>query len=753
MNRWTDRITGSERWSGATSYLLLAGVLAILLLIELASVAYVERSSDAAESLLREDFDQAVSATSLAQSVRQVHGRVYRALTLRAAAGSGTAYSEELERAKAELDRVFSKIEQLRSDRSSPEFGMILGSSATALEEYSEALRWLRNMMEVDFDAAVGFIEPFDAVFDNLARRLEQVEVESRLVAQRRVSTLSDAATWTMTATTTGIGLAALLLAAASWITGWRRARTRLHTAALQRMVEQRTAELRAMSVKAEAASSAKTEFLASLGHELRTPLHAMMGILQLLKRMQGRDAQHRYLAAAEEVGGSFMQLLDSLLDLASVEAGVLSVQESTFDVTGLVGRVVDLFRPVLAERGLRVDFTTEPIGPRWVVGDPNRLRQVVVNLVSNAAKFTEQGHVLVRVECSGSGDILIAVEDSGPGIPQHLLPTLFQRFRRTVPGPARRTEGHGLGLYLSARLVEAMGGAIWAESAEGVGSTFRVRLRLPPTTEPARHPGVGAACRILVIEDVPLSAEILSTILADDGHAVTVAHSAAEARAACWRSDFDVAVTDLELPDADGVALIGELTGCYPRMRLLAVSAAYAARGPAAIAAGAADFLSKPIDFDKLRRLINSSVHGETSLDDPGEAGPAGGEQGGVNLPHAERWQAMVGPAFFRKKLSQFGTMAGGFLEEIKVAAARNDADAVARAAHRAAGHVSTFGCTAALSILSAIEADAREGRLAGIDERLAALGLVLRQAISTLVRIFGGDAQLPDLSGPSGD
>lgn len=364
----------------------------------------------------------------------------------------------------------------------------------------------------------------------------------------------------------------------------------------------------------AKEASLAKTRFLATLGHEVRTPMTGVLGMSELLLDTPLDASQRGYVESIRRAGRHLLRLVNDALDLARIESGKLELADAPFDVKATVDEAASLMAPLARHRGLAFRVDVAPDTPTGLRGDGSRVCQILLNLLGNAIKFTEHGGVSLRACALEGGGVRLEVEDTGPGLNEEQQARLFRRFEQAEGArTAARYGGSGLGLAICHELAIAMGGNIRVESAPGAGARFIVDLPLEPAVAPAPHAGGesllasrGKALSLLLVEDDPTVAEVIAGLLKAQGHRIKhVAHGLA-ALAEVTTGSFDAALLDLDLPGLDGLSLAQQLRHQGYTRPLLAITArADADAEPQARAAGFQGFLRKPVTGAMLAGLL----------------------------------------------------------------------------------------------------------------------------------------------------
>jgi PAS domain S-box-containing protein len=373
---------------------------------------------------------------------------------------------------------------------------------------------------------------------------------------------------------------------------------------------------------KADQANRAKSRFLAGMSHELRTPLNGILGYAQLLQMEGGLSAaQGSRVDSMVKAGNHLLQMITCVLDLSELESAHVELQAVRFDARSVAEACLDLIRPMAEAKGLSLSMATAAGVGRELVADPTRFRQVLLNLLGNAAKFTATGTIALRLRLTTDGSALrVEVADTGVGIPAEQRPRLFKEFERLDNAATRRAQGSGLGLALSSRLADLMGGRLGHEDNPAGGSVFWLELPLdtPESSDPdlALVPDadpVVLPLRILVVDDVLMNRDIAEAFLRSAGHQVTSTDEGAEAVALATRGDFDVIVMDVRMPGMDGLEAtrrIRSLDGARGQVPIVALTAhAFSEQIKQCQDAGMDGHLAKPFDMAALLSAVGRAV------------------------------------------------------------------------------------------------------------------------------------------------
>ena len=529
-------------------------------------------------------------------------------------------------------------------------------------------------------------------------------------------------------------------------------------------LVERRQHELETAWHAANAANRAKTQFLSTMSHEMRTPLNGMIGALDILARTRLDTEQTQFVETALSSGEALLVHINDVLDFSKMEAGKLVLEPAPFSLAHLTDTVLKIVAPQAEVRG---NVLARDIGgdvPAWVLGDPIRIRQILLNLVGNAAKFTRNGRVLVRVQRTGGSaerpELLVSIEDTGVGIPQDRMDNLFLEFSMIDASLSRKEGGTGLGLAICKRLVQAMGGEIGVDSRIGEGSRFWFRVPLDRAEEPAAEEkvsaqdesAVGVPLNILLVDDNLTNQLVASRMLAAAGHMVVTASDGLEALQAASKKRYDVILMDISMPEMDGIEAtkrIRKLRAPFASVPIIALTAnAVAGDRERFLAAGMNDYLTKPIRratiearLAKLARELGLADGVAMAPQPVVEDGAPAQEVVLLDEGELERLAAETTPEVVPLVVEQFIGEAAVRMQEIAVARGSRDLAALGKAAHALAGASASVGGLRLRHATKAIElACQSEQGTAALDgaDALPAIAMATSAALTAFIETF---------------
>ena len=524
--------------------------------------------------------------------------------------------------------------------------------------------------------------------------------------------------------------------------------------------------ELRKAAERARAGEKAKSAFLAVMSHEMRTPLNGILGSLELMCDTPLNPRQRKLVETANTSGELLLDLINNVLDLSKMEADKLELRPERFDLRLMLQQLDDMLTPSLLENGNSLRIHVDDCVTGAIKADPARLRQVLINLLSNANKFTSRGSISLdcQLDQPGSSEskpsLRVSISDTGIGIPRNRIGDLFQEFAQIDPSFRRRQGGTGLGLAISRRTVEAMGGKIGVSSTEGQGSTFWFHVPvemcsdagssqggLAPVAARDANPPVKLTGRILVAEDNFTNAMVVRDMLESEGHTVTHVKNGREAVAAIRHGSHDLILMDISMPEMDGIEATmlirdHEAEAGKPGLPILALTAnAMPDEVERFHKAGMNGCLTKPIRKQKLIDAIQSALSGASEQK---ELETIMTETSGTELPIIDtgvlqQLEAATSANLVSRVVGKYIEEAASMLRKALSAAEAGDMEALRKAAHSLSGSSSTVGAMRLQKLVHGIEVHCVEGETeAALDkaQQLGAVGQETCQQFEELAR-----------------
>jgi signal transduction histidine kinase/CheY-like chemotaxis protein len=377
--------------------------------------------------------------------------------------------------------------------------------------------------------------------------------------------------------------------------------------------------------IKAEEAAKAKSQFLSTMSHEIRTPLNAVIGLSELLLDTESEKEKQDFATHIKKSGENLLEILNNILDYSKFESTGIEKELAPVNIPDLINNVVNMLSPLSDQKALSIQTQINKHIPNWVLTDETHVKQILINLVGNAIKFTNEGSIVISVDNNSDfdrkGNLKFTIKDSGLGISKNDLNRLFKSFTQLDASRTRKHGGTGLGLVISQKLVEALEGEIWFESELNKGSSFFFTITAQSTSQPETIPGDRELLvenqlqgkqniRILVVEDNLLNQKVIEKILEKSSFNAEIADNGKEALKKLESADFDLIFMDMEMPIMDGLETTRHIREGLPQEKqpvIIAMTAnAFVEDRERCFEAGMNDFISKPVSVDKVKAILN---------------------------------------------------------------------------------------------------------------------------------------------------
>ena len=492
------------------------------------------------------------------------------------------------------------------------------------------------------------------------------------------------------------------------------------------------------MAEKAKSASAAKSQFLMRMSHEIRTPLNAVLGMADLLEESPLSPEQMNFLRILQSSGNHLLGVINDILNYSGLEAHRIQLVSAPFDVHDAAEKCSQLIAVRALEKSIEVAFRLSPDVPQFIDGDELRFKQIIINLMGNAVKFTERGSVSLELGVDEDSRLRLVVRDTGIGIHPDIVPHLFQRFSQADSSIMRRYGGTGLGLAITREIVDLMNGDIHVESQLGKGSAFTVRIpikranaQLAPASSPVPAAGNSARdeplppLRILLAEDMDVNRDMVKFFLARHPVEIVEAVNGLEARDLCARLTFDVVLMDIEMPEMDGLSAIEAIRAIEAAARrepvpIYALTAhALKEQVDQCLAAGAQKVITKPVGkrelVETLRQLATSRAAESPPSSEPAADPPLDDER----LVREFDGDAVMAHQLLKSFLAKLP----GHVDEIRVAIGLNQFEELRRAAHKIKGAAANLAAVPLAAAAADLETAARAGDFAECNRFVSAL------------------------------